>query len=58
MAEVVGIIATLVALLSFLRKEPLRIRTVNLIGVVLFATYGLWIGATSAWLLNGALVFI
>lgn len=54
--ELLGIIATVFVLASFLFKEPIKIRAVNLIGAVLFVIYGVLIGAVSVWLLNAALV--
>lgn len=58
MVEALGIIATLFVLLSFLFREPKKIRIVNIIGASLFVIYGLILGALSVWLLNGALVAI
>ena len=56
--ELIGIIATMVVLISFLAKEPKRIRMINMVGAVLFIIYGIAINATSVCLLNAALVLI
>lgn len=50
--EIIGIIATLIVLLSFSFNSEKKIRIVNSIGSVLFVVYGLLIGALSVWLLN------
>ena len=56
MAEVLGIIATLVVLVSFSFNKEKHIRIVNSFGSILFIIYGLWIGALSVWLLNGSVL--
>lgn len=58
MIEVLGIIATLFVLLSFLFKSPKKIRIVNIVGAALFVIYGLCIDSLSVWLLNGVLIVI
>ena len=58
MVELLGILATIFVLLSFLFNEPKRIRIVNIIGAILFVVYGLLLNAVSVWLLNGALIGI
>jgi uncharacterized protein with PQ loop repeat len=58
LTETVGLCATLFVLLSFLYKEPIKIRAVNLIGAVLFTAYGLLTDALSVWLLNCILIII
>ena len=58
MNEIIGIIATLFVLLSFLFKDAKTIRTVNIIGAILFVVYGWNLHALSVWLLNGVLVAI
>lgn len=58
MVEVVGIIATLFVLTSFILNGENKIRIVNIIGAVIFVVYGLLLGAISVWLLNSILVII
>lgn len=57
-SEIIGIIATVFVLLSFIQKGELRIRALNIIGAILFVVYGVIIGAFSTWLLNGILIII
>lgn len=56
--ELIGIAGTLFVLLSFLMKDLVRVRIINIVGAILFVVYGLLIGALSTWLLNGVLVVI
>lgn len=56
--EILGIIATIIVLISFLMKGENKIRVVNIIGAICFVIYGLSIKAFSVWLLNGILVLI
>lgn len=56
--EVIGIIATLFVLLSFLMRDVKVIRIINIIGCIFFVVYGILIGSLSTWLLNGILIFI
>lgn len=56
--EIVGIVSTLLVLLSFLLKREQAIRQVNILGAVGFVIYGVGLQATSVWLLNGVLIFI
>jgi len=58
MHEILGIIATLFVLVSFLFTNEKRIRQINIIGAVLFVVYGIFIGAISVYILNGALILI
>ena len=58
MHEIIGIIATLFVLVSFLFTNEKRIRQVNIIGALIFVAYGIIISALSVYLLNGALVII
>jgi len=58
MNEILGIVATLFVLASFLAKGEKSIRIVNIFGAALFVAYGLLIGALSVWLLNGILIAI
>lgn len=56
--EVIGISGTLFVLLSFLMKDLVKVRIINIIGALLFVIYGLIINAFSTWLLNGILIII
>lgn len=58
MYELIGIIATLFVLGSFLVNGEAKIRKINIIGATLFVIYGVLIGSLSVWLLNGALIVI
>lgn len=56
--EVIGLIATLFVLASFLTSGEKNIRIINIVGALIFVAYGLMIGAVSVWLLNGILFII
>ena len=56
--EVLGILASVFVLISFLFKKERSIRLVNIFGAIVFVIYGLLINALSIWLLNGILIFI
>jgi len=56
--EILGIIASILVLISFLFKKEKQIRTINIFGAIMFVIYGLLINAFSVWLLNGILVII
>jgi len=56
--EIIGIIATLFVLLSFLFTAEKRIRQVNIIGAAIFIVYGILITAHSVYILNAALIII
>ena len=58
MHEILGIVATLFVLVSFLFTNEKRIRQVNIVGAVLFVVYGIIISAMSVYILNGALILI
>jgi len=58
MHEIIGIVATLFVLVSFLFTSEVRIRQINIIGAVIFVVYGIIIGAISVYVLNGALIII
>lgn len=58
MVEFWGIIATVFVLASFLFNEERQIRTVNIIGALIFVGYGLALQAHSVWILNGILVIV
>lgn len=56
--EIIGIIATLFVLTSFLMTGEKNIRVINIVGALIFVVYGVLIEALSVWLLNGVLFFI
>ena len=57
MIEAIGISATICVLISFLMKDAIRIRLINIVGASVFFIYGLLIESPSVWLLNLCLVF-
>lgn len=58
MVELIGILATLLVLVSFLFTGETKIRVINIIGAVIFVIYGVLINSLSVWILNGALIII
>lgn len=56
--EIIGLIATLFVLVSFLTSGERNIRVINIIGAFIFVIYGLVLGALSVWVLNGVLFFV
>ena len=56
--DIIGLVATLFTLLSFLVKGEAKIRIINAIGCVFFVIYGLLIHALSVWLLNGIVLIV
>jgi hypothetical protein len=56
--EILGTIASIFVLISFLMKGEKKIRLVNIIGALLFVIYGIKINAFSIWFLNGILLII
>lgn len=56
--EVIGIVATIFVLLSFLQTDSKKIRKLNIIGAGLFIVYGIFIRAYSTALLNFLLIII
>lgn len=56
--EVLGTIASIIVLISFLMKDERGIRKVNIVGALVFTIYGLGIKAFSVWFLNGMLFII
>ncbi len=56
--EIIGILAGVVVLSSFLQKGEIKIRLLNLVGAVLFVIYGLLISSLSVWLINFLLVLV
>ena len=58
MAEIIGIAASVLVLVSFLFKNIRTIRIISIVGCIVFVIYGILIGALSIWLLNGALILV
>ena len=58
MVELLGIVATVFVLISFLMKDVKAIRCINIIGAAMFVVYGILIGSISVWLLNGVLIAV
>lgn len=56
--EIIGIIATLMVLVSFTMTGEVEIRSINIIGAVLFVIYGIFLQAFSIWFMNGLLIII
>ena len=56
--EVLGTIASVIVLMSFLMKGEKTIRLINILGALMFVVYGISINAFSVWFLNGALILI
>lgn len=50
--EIVGIVAGVLIIISFLMKGEMKIRAVNIIGAVLFVVYGVLISSISVMFLN------
>ena len=56
--EIIGVIASVIVLLSFTANGEKKIRMINIIGALLFVIYGVLINAFSVWFLNGALLLV
>lgn len=56
MIELIGLLATLFVLISFLQKSEVGIRKFNIVGASLFIIYGILISSISVWLLNAILL--
>lgn len=56
--EILGTIASVIVLISFLMNNEKMIRLVNILGAAMFVIYGISINAFSVWFLNGALILI
>lgn len=56
--EIIGIVATIIILISFMMKENRKIRIVNIIGSILFVIYGVLLNATSVYVLNGLIIVV
>ena len=56
--EVLGTIVSILVLVYFMMKDEKTIRSVNIIGAIIFVIYGICINAFSVWFLNGALCLV
>lgn len=56
--EILGILAGIVVLLSFIPQNIKHIRIINIIGCILFVIYGISINSISIWLTNSVLGII
>lgn len=56
--EIIGTLASVLILVSFLFNEEKQIRMTNIIGAGIFVVYGLFTGAFSIWFLNASLIII
>lgn len=56
--EIIGTIGSIVILISFFMNKENQIRLINMIGCIIFITYGLLINAFSVWFLNGTLLIV
>lgn len=56
--EILGTIASIIILLSFLMKGETKIRIINILGALIFVIYGISVNAFSVWFLNGMLIII
>lgn len=58
MVELIGILATVLVLVSFLFTGETKIRFINIVGAAVFVVYGILINSLSVWILNSALIII
>ena len=56
--EILGILGTIFVLVSFLQKNEIKIRQINILGAGLFAIYGFLTKTHSTAILNIALIII
>lgn len=56
--EILGTTASVLVLISFLMKGEKKIRTINIIGALIFVIYGILIKSFSVAFLNGVLILI
>ncbi|MBS3941523.1 MAG: YgjV family protein [Actinobacteria bacterium] len=56
--ELIGYLASALIVASLLMASVLRLRVVNLVGAIVFTTYGVLIGSPPVWLANGAIIII
>ena len=56
--EILGLIATILIVLSMCFKDIKIIRFINLVGSMCFVIYGISIGALYTWIANLILIFV
>lgn len=56
--EYLGVLASVLVLISFVMNGEKTIRLVNIIGAIMFVIYGICINAFSVWFLNAMLVLV
>lgn len=56
--EIIGIVASVLVLVSFLMKDILIIRLINITGSIVFIVYGVLIHAFATWFVNAALMVV
>lgn len=56
--ELLGTIASVIVLISFLMKGERNIRIINILGALIFVVYGVMINAFSVWFLNSGLIIV
>lgn len=56
--EIIGIVATLFIIASFLTKDLTKVRIVNLVGSVIFIVYGVLIHSWSTAILNVVMIIV
>lgn len=56
--EIIGIVATLFIIASFLTKDLIKVRIVNLVGSVIFIVYGVLIHSWSTAILNVVMTIV
>ena len=56
--EIIGVLGSILVLVSFLMKDIIVIRLINISGSVVFIVYGILIGAFATWFVNAALIVV
>lgn len=56
--EIIGLIASIFVLISFIPKNVKLIRIINIVGCIIWIVYGLITGALSVWIMNLLVMFV
>lgn len=56
--EILGTLASVIILISFMMKDVVKIRLINILGSICFIIYGFFISSFSVLLLNGILILV
>jgi len=56
--EVIGLIASIFVLVSFIPRKIKLIRSINVVGCIIWIIYGLFTGALSVWIMNFLVMII